>query len=108
MTGPRPPEPTKDILNIDEAAQLLGVSSKTFAKVLREGEIPGRKIGREWKFSRLALIDWVARGQSVDFIESDSDSFSTPTLRVRPSRRTTSATATLSRAMRSEMSIEED
>lgn len=71
MTGPRPAEPTKDILNIDEAALLLGVSTKTFAKVLREGHIPGRKIGREWKFSRRALIDWVGAGASRDFLDID-------------------------------------
>lgn len=70
MTGPRPPEPTKEILNIEEAAHLLGVSTKTFAKVLREGEIPGRKIGREWKFARRALIDWVASGRSRDFFDA--------------------------------------
>lgn len=69
MTGPRPQEPTRAILNIEEAAALLGVSTKTFAKVLREGEIPGRKIGREWKFSRQALIDWVAAGKSKDFLD---------------------------------------
>lgn len=71
MTGPRAPEPNKEILNIEEAAQLLGVSTKTFAKVLREGEIPGRKIGREWKFSRQALIDWVAQGRSRDFFDAE-------------------------------------
>ncbi len=71
MTGPRPPEPTKEILNIDEAALFLGVSAKTFAKVLRDGEIPGRKIGREWKFARRALIEWVASGHSRDFVENE-------------------------------------
>lgn len=69
MTGPRAPEPTREILNIEEAAQLLGVSTKTFAKVLRDGEIPGRKIGREWKFSKQALITWVANGKSCDFLD---------------------------------------
>lgn len=71
MTLPRPPEPTKDILNIEEAALLLGVSLKTFAKVLRDGEVPGRKIGREWKFARHALIEWVAKGRSRDFFDAD-------------------------------------
>lgn len=58
---------TKDILNIEEAAKLLGVSVKTFNKVLHHECLPARKIGREWKFSRAALIDWVASGRSVDF-----------------------------------------
>jgi excisionase family DNA binding protein len=71
MTGPRPDEPQREILTVDEAAQLLGVSLKTFQKVLREGEVPGRKIGREWKFSRRALIAWVAAGRSAEFLDVD-------------------------------------
>jgi excisionase family DNA binding protein len=63
------PESEKEILNMDEACLLLGVSIKTFHKVLREGEIPGRKIGREWKFSRQALIDWVGSAQARDFLD---------------------------------------
>jgi excisionase family DNA binding protein len=57
----------RDILNIDEAAELLGVSIKTFNKVLHNENMPARKIGREWKFSRRALIDWVGSGRSQDF-----------------------------------------
>jgi excisionase family DNA binding protein len=62
-------EHPKEILTIDEACVLLGVSAKTFAKILREEDIPGRKIGREWKFSRQALIDWVGSGKARDFID---------------------------------------
>jgi excisionase family DNA binding protein len=57
----------RDILNIEEAAALLGVSIKTFNKVLHSEDMPARKIGREWKFSRQALIDWVGAGRSRDF-----------------------------------------
>jgi excisionase family DNA binding protein len=57
----------RDILNIDEAAELLGVSVKTFNKVLHAEDMPARKIGREWKFSRKALIEWVGNGRSRDF-----------------------------------------
>ena len=66
------PEPMLDreILNIDGAAALLGVSIKTFSKVLREGEVPGRKVGREWKFSRTALIEWVGSSRSRAFLEA--------------------------------------
>jgi excisionase family DNA binding protein len=57
----------KDVLTIEEAAELLGVSVKTFNKVLHGENVPGRKIGREWKFSRQALIDWIGAGRSDDF-----------------------------------------
>jgi len=59
--------PDREILNIDEAAQLLGVSVKTFNKVLHSQTLPARKIGREWKFSRQALIDWIGSGRSDEF-----------------------------------------
>jgi excisionase family DNA binding protein len=59
--------PDRDILNIDEAAQLLGVSVKTFNKVLHTQSLPARKIGREWKFSRQALIAWIGSGRSDQF-----------------------------------------
>lgn len=57
----------REILNIEEAAALLGVSVKTFNKVLHSENLPARKIGREWKFSRRALIEWVGSGNSMDF-----------------------------------------
>ena len=57
----------REILNIEEAAQLLGVSVKTFNKVLHSERMPARKIGREWKFSRQALIHWVGSGRSDQF-----------------------------------------
>lgn len=59
--------PDREILNVEEAAALLGVSVKTFNKVLHTQDLPARKIGREWKFSRQALIDWVGSGSSTDF-----------------------------------------
>ena len=62
-----PAETVKDILNVEEAAALLGVSVKTFNKVLHAEDMPARKIGREWKFSRSALIEWVGSGRARDF-----------------------------------------
>jgi len=63
----------RDILNIEEAAQLLGVSVKTFNKVLHSQSLPARKIGREWKFSRRHLIEWVGSGTSDDFYRESRD-----------------------------------
>ena len=64
--------PDKEILNIEEAAALLGVSIKTFNKVLHSQSLPARKIGREWKFSRRALIEWVGSGDSQEFYKESS------------------------------------
>jgi len=68
----------RDILNIDEAAALLGVSVKTFNKVLHHEDMPARKIGREWKFSRRALIEWVGSGRSREFYARNNGSEEEP------------------------------
>ena len=84
------PMPEREILNIDGAAAFLGVSVKTFSKVLREGDVPGRKVGREWKFSRQALIDWVSASRSADLLDGadDADSASTNSKSKTSARRT--------------------
>jgi len=79
-------EPRHDILDIEEAAALLGVSLKTFNKVLHTETVPGRKIGREWKFSRQALIDWIGSGRSDDFYREGRTLRPAPNGRELPSR----------------------
>lgn len=77
----------RDILDIDGAAELLGVSVKTFNKVLHAQNIPARKVGREWKFSRAALIAWVGAGRSQDFYTPESEgSEAHKTVRPEPPR----------------------
>lgn len=60
-----------DILNLEQAMELLGVSEKTLIKMLREEHVPARKIGREWRFSREALIKWIAAGDSINYINQN-------------------------------------
>jgi len=63
----------KEILSLEEAAELFNVSVKTFIKLLREEKVPARKIGREWRFSRKALIDWLSAGDSQAYSASESE-----------------------------------
>ncbi len=60
-------EPVKDVLTLEEASQLFQVSTKTFLKLLKEESLPARKVGREWRFSRVALLQWIAMGNSQDY-----------------------------------------
>lgn len=63
----------KEILNMDEAAELFNVSIKTFIKLLKEEKVPARKIGREWRFSRQALVQWLSSGDSQQYSSSESE-----------------------------------
>ncbi len=49
------------ILTADEAAELLRVGLATVLKESRLGRLPGVKVGREWRYSRQALMAHVAR-----------------------------------------------
>jgi excisionase family DNA binding protein len=48
-----------EILNLDEACLLLRVAKPTLYRYIRRGQIPAFKIGRNWKFQRAALDDWI-------------------------------------------------
>ena len=56
---------TREVLNVDQAAEFLGFSAYTVREKARSGEIPGRKVGREWRFSREQLLDWLRAGDAL-------------------------------------------
>ena len=57
-----------DVLNLEQAIEFFGVSERTMIKLLREECIPARKIGREWRFSRSALLHWLGEGDSINYL----------------------------------------
>lgn len=56
----------KEILDVAGAAELLGVSPWTIYQLARKGTIPGTRVGKEWRFARQVLIQWVANGSQAD------------------------------------------
>ncbi len=60
----------KEILDVAGAAELLGVSPATVYKLARAGKLPATKVGREWRFARARLIDWVGAGSNMDQLEA--------------------------------------
>src|SRR3954466_16021980 len=48
------------VLKLDEAADLLRADPKQMRKLAANGEVPGRKVGNEWRFSRAALLNWLS------------------------------------------------
>jgi excisionase family DNA binding protein len=88
MSTQKNSESLPEILDIEQAAALLGVSLKTFNKVLHSEAVPARKIGREWKFSKAALIEWVGSGRSTDFYREYREEGETESGREARTRRT--------------------
>ena len=58
----------KEILNAPEAAAVLGISERLLLRLARNGEVPGKKLGREWRFLRSALRSSLT-GLSDDDVE---------------------------------------
>jgi excisionase family DNA binding protein len=54
------PAPLPDVLTPAQAAELLQVSEDEVAGLAEAGTLPGRQIGEQWRFSRPALIAWLA------------------------------------------------
>ena len=49
-----------DVLTVEQAADLLDLSSKTLKRLAQAERVPGRRVGNQWRFSRQALMDWLA------------------------------------------------
>ena len=56
----------KEILDVEGAATLLGVSTTTIYNLARKGEIPATRVSRELRFARTNLIQWVPNGAAAD------------------------------------------
>jgi excisionase family DNA binding protein len=51
-----------EILTPQEAAEFLRVPLLTVQRQVKAGRLPGRRVGKEWRFSRSMLREWVASG----------------------------------------------
>ena len=52
--------PRGEFLTVPEAAALLKVTERTVRQELAARRLPGKKIGKEWRLSRTALIAYLS------------------------------------------------
>lgn len=50
----------KEVLTPKEAAEYLSVHVRTIYRLVKKGEIPGRKVGGSWRFKKDALDAWLS------------------------------------------------
>jgi excisionase family DNA binding protein len=51
-----PPE----VMNAEQAGQFLQIEEAVVVEMAEAGKLPGRKLGKEWRFSRAALVAWLS------------------------------------------------
>jgi len=50
------------LLNLEEAAAVLGMHWKTLERMARGRKVPALKVGKRWKFRLSALNTWLEHG----------------------------------------------
>lgn len=50
------------VMTLDDAADFLKVSSTTVYQLVRTGDLPARKVGREWRFLKSQLVEYLKQG----------------------------------------------
>ena len=52
---------TSQVMTSVEAAEYLKMHVKTVCRLAKEGKIPAKKVGSEWRFLRRVLDGWLAK-----------------------------------------------
>jgi excisionase family DNA binding protein len=48
-----------EIMTVEDVAKFLKVKPQTVYKWAQDGQIPGTKLGKEWRFRRSILNEWL-------------------------------------------------
>jgi excisionase family DNA binding protein len=56
---------SREVMNIRQASQYLGVSPDTLYKYVGEQKIPAFKLGNRWRFKKSKLDQWMEEKSSL-------------------------------------------
>lgn len=48
------------VMTVQEVSEYLKLAKSTIYRLAQEGQLPGRKVGGTWRFSRNSLDKWLA------------------------------------------------
>ena len=54
------PDSETEVMTPRQLADLLQVDEPTVVELAERGELPARRVGREWRFARSAVLAWLA------------------------------------------------
>jgi excisionase family DNA binding protein len=60
------PNEEREVMTLADVAELLQSDDDSVAALAESGELPGRRIGDEWRFARRAVLDWLAQGEGEE------------------------------------------
>ena len=60
------PSETPEVLTAEQVADLLQVETEVVLGLAESGDLPGRRLGEEWRFARAAVLVWLGAGEAAD------------------------------------------
>jgi len=54
-----------ELMTVEEVARYLRVTKKTIYRLLKRGSIPASKVGRQWRFDKTAIDEWLHQNSVV-------------------------------------------
>jgi len=54
-----------DVLNIEQMCRVLGVSTKTGYRILKEGRIQNLKVGRSYRIPKIHILTYLGIGENT-------------------------------------------
>ncbi|MCL6568754.1 MAG: helix-turn-helix domain-containing protein [Deinococcota bacterium] len=64
-----------EVMTLEEVAKMLRVSEQTIYELARSGNLPGRKVGREWRFLKHSILEWFEDGENGEEGKVQLDEF---------------------------------
>lgn len=62
----------KEVITPNEVAALLRIHVKTVYRLAEEGQIPGKKIGRSWRFLKSSVLELISSDEEETAVEKNS------------------------------------
>ena len=54
-----------ELMTVQEVANYLRVTKKTIYRLLRRGKIPATRVGKQWRFDKAAIDEWLKQGSAA-------------------------------------------
>ena len=53
-------EDLPEVMDPEQTAEFLQIEAETVVEMAEAGKLPGRRLGKHWRFSRAALVAWLS------------------------------------------------
>ena len=64
-------EQPREIMTVDDVAAYLNIHRSTVYKMMKHKQLPGFRIGADWRFHRANILGWIKRKEEAAIVKSN-------------------------------------